>query len=152
MVTLSEEEERNALPSADDRAELFQLRDILPAPEEYIRMGNGNVTEFRESEQKFNKLDGYVSPAALANRKDLLQNIAEKQSTFTATRGNKRCILQTPDGPPSANIIDSLVKKASLSLSINLSLGGSNGNNNLNALLPLIGKEGVERMKKQQSK
>jgi hypothetical protein len=157
MVTLSEEED---LPSPEDNSELFQLRDIRPVPEEYIRMSGGNVTQVRENEQKtrdfirkVNKLDNYVSPAALANRKDLLRKIAEKQSTFTATRGKKRCILKTPNGPPSERVIDSLIKKAtlSLSLSVQLSLNGSRGNN-LNALLPLIGHTGVESMKKQFSR
>ncbi|RKP23385.1 hypothetical protein SYNPS1DRAFT_24559 [Syncephalis pseudoplumigaleata] len=153
VVTLAEDE---LLPSADDHAELFQLRDIKPLSEEYIRKCGGNVTRTREYEAKtrefhrqINKMPDYISPSALINRKDLLQRLTAERSTFTATRGRKRCVLETPGGAASPSVLDSLIKTAtlSLSLSVDLLLGGGSRQGGLTSLVPLVGQKGADYIK-----
>ncbi|KAI9598691.1 hypothetical protein BDF19DRAFT_431151 [Syncephalis fuscata] len=126
MHTITLAEEISLVPVAD-RSELYKLRDIHPVSEKYIRMHHADVATIRRYEEKarevtrkLNRTPGYVSSAALINHPELLEPLVSKQSTFTATHGKKQCVFEMPKGEKDQSMVDALISKAKLSLSIEL--------------------------------
>jgi len=101
-----------AVPEATDRQDLAKLRSPATLPADWIAMNNLNETHVRLQEvkstalvQDLNQLEGFVSPAALWNRPDLLDKVIKTDSVEVR--------VVTAGHAVSVNV-DSLVKQPEL--------------------------------------
>ncbi|KAI8055759.1 hypothetical protein BDF22DRAFT_741045 [Syncephalis plumigaleata] len=92
------------LPDPHDREELVALRDTVPIPDDYIRMNHLNKKTVVEAEklmryftQEINSNSDYVSPAALINRPEMLELIAQTHNILSITNGNIRTLFRASD-------------------------------------------------------
>jgi DNA-directed RNA polymerase subunit F len=74
----------------------MELRAPPPIPDDWIKMNNLDVELIRVQEQRANELcdqlnrvEGYLSPAALWNRSDMLEKLTKTVSEFKAHINNK---------------------------------------------------------------
>ncbi|KAI9598753.1 hypothetical protein BDF19DRAFT_431330 [Syncephalis fuscata] len=137
----------NATAPSSEYIDLVHPSPLAPVSEDWCKMNGINITmvrKFEEEGRKFTKklysIDGYISPAALWNRNDLLRTLIEtnKDIKFTVDINGKRVELSIPLKTTITNSIAEL-KQSAIAAGMKI-LGDEDM---LKSLNELIGNDGI---------